>query len=69
MKRRGPNTTFGHQPFEGGEVALLLLRHVANGRRIGTAAEYGELPLIDAPGAILAGMVDTDDALNQLLAR
>ena len=50
-------------------MTLLLLGHVADllRRRPASAAEHGELPVIDALGAVFAGMIDADDARDLAL--
>ena len=45
---------------------LFLLPHVPQHLGLGAAAQHGELALVDAFRAILAGMVDADDARHRL---
>ena len=69
-RQRGrPHAALDDQLVEGGEVALLLLGHAADGRGAFRAAEHGELARVNARGAELAGMVDADHALDQRRGR
>src|SRR5256885_1003099 len=58
-----------HQFLEAGEVALLLLGHPPDRVAGAAAPQDGELAVIDADGAVLAGMVDPDHALDLRLGR
>ncbi len=47
---------------------LQLLRiHMLDRLRLRLAAQHGELAFIDALGAELAGVIDADDAVDQLV--
>src|SRR6185312_5085881 len=65
-QRRRPHAPVEHQLLERIEMALLLLGHVTDllRRTAAAAAEHRELPVIDALGAVFAGMVDADDACD-----
>ncbi len=58
------HAALGDEAGEGVEVHLLLLLHVADRGLVPGAAQHGELALIDALGAILAGVVHADHALE-----
>src|SRR5260370_29116045 len=68
-EQRRPHAALDNESVESGKVAFLLLGHAADHRRGGGAAEHRELSLIDAGGAVLAGVVDADPARDRLLAR
>ena len=53
-----PHAVLRQQAVEGGEMAVFLCGHVAQGRRAGRLAEHGKLAGIDALGTVFAGMVD-----------
>src|SRR6185437_16582075 len=63
-QRRRPHATVENQLLERIEMALLLLGHVADFLRsaVAAAAEHGKLAVIDALGAVFAGMIDANDA-------
>ena len=56
----------GDQVREGVEVVLLLRLHVAQDVAFVAVAEHRELALVDALGAVLAGMVDADQPFQPL---
>ena len=64
---QGPHAPFDHQLLEGAQVLQLLGIHMLDRLRLRLAAQDRELAFIDALGAELAGMVDADDALDQLV--
>ena len=65
LQRGRTHAALGDQPLEGLQVAQLLLVHVADRRALGPVAEHRELTFVDPPGAVFAGMVDADHALDQ----
>ncbi len=62
---RGTHPPLGDQGRERVEMHLLLRLHVAQQLGLVTAPEHRELTLIDAFGAIFAGMVDPDHPFDR----
>ena len=63
-ERGGADAAFGDEGCEGVEVDLFLGLHVADDVALVGAAEDGELALVDAFGAVFAGVVDADEAFD-----
>ena len=57
-ERGRPHPMLSHEFLEALEVAALLLRHVANDAASRRFSEHGKLTLVDADGAVLAGVVN-----------
>jgi hypothetical protein len=57
------------EALEGEEMALLLFGHLMDGGDDAAAAEHGELTIIDAGSAVLAGMVDADHPRDRVGGR
>ena len=72
-QRRWSNAALVDQPFEPLQMPLLLLRHSADAgkhlRVTGDSLKNGKLPLVNAPGAVFAGMIDADYFLSFGLMR
>jgi hypothetical protein len=64
QQRRRPHAPRRDVPGEGVEVHLLLRLHVADRFLVLRAAQHGELALVDALGAVLAGVVHADHLLE-----
>ena len=62
----GADAALGDEVGEGVEVVLLLRLHVAEDVAAGASAQDVDLALVDAFGAIFAGVVDADHALDAL---
>ncbi len=69
QQRGRAHPALGDQPGEGVEMDLLLRLHVAQQALPARAAQHGELALVDALGAVFAGMVDADRARHRLARR
>ena len=69
LERRGAHSPVAQQAVEGREMPAFLLDHMLHRAAVGAMLQHRELAFVDAPGAIFAGLVDADDALDQLLGR
>ena len=65
-QRGGTDAALGHQLFEGREVAAFLLGHASHRLAAAAAPKHRELSRIDAHGAVLARVIDTDEALDRV---
>src|SRR5579871_4098396 len=68
LQRRRPDMAVAHHAIEGREMPALLFRHMLDRRTAGPLGQDRELALVDAPGAILARLIDADHPLDGLVA-
>jgi hypothetical protein len=64
QQRGRPDAAIGNYRVERVEMHLLLILHVAELVCTGTSAQYGKLASVNPSGAIFAGMVDADHAMD-----
>ena len=69
LQQRRPHPPLRQHLVELGEVLAFLRGHLPDHRRGAAAPEHPELALVDAHRAVLAGVVDAQDAVDQLLFR
>ncbi len=62
-----PRAALDHQALEGLQVLELLLVHMADHARPRARLQHRELAFVDPLRAVFAGVIDADDAVDQLL--